>query len=170
MESTKPKRQLTPEQLERLAKARENALAVRREKGERMRELKSLEKKAQEKELSDKIESLKQATMPLPPPESVEAEEAKAPIAKKTQSKKPKKKADDVIRAVVESSDESGSESDEDNGDLIKSYLRQKYRTKYKERYNARSLQQLTRGVAQQTVRKKLDDEMMRLASASIFG
>ena len=178
MQEAKQKRQLSPEQLEKLRIAREKALAVRREKAGKMKQLKELEKQAASKEVEQKIEKLK-TVVSDPIPKQEEEHQFQPQVVDKVVKKAPKKmparaaRRDDVVKKLVEEStdEESGSDSENENDtDLVKSFLRDKYKAKYKQRYAAKTMGMLTRGIAQQTVKKKLDDEMIRLASMSVFG
>ena len=182
MEKTKPtrKRELTPEQLERLAKAREKALAVRQQLAAKNKELNDLQKKAQEKRMNDEIEKLKKQVggqdkkKPVEKetePEQEEIEEEAPPAPKPKPAKKPAKPKKDILKQVIEeSSDDSGSDDEDDSGDLVKQYLKDKYKTIYKTRYEAKTLSQLSTGLAKQHIKNKVNDEMLRLASISIFG
>ena len=175
MDSTgKPKKQLTPEQLEKLKVAREKALAVRQEKARKMKELKELEKKQASTVIDQKINDLKSSISDLQPAqqEPIQQEEVKPVETPARAVRRGKKSKVDVIKKIVEesSSDSSESESDNDQTDAIKHFLKNKYKNKYRAKYESKSVQQLSRGVAAQAVKKKYDDELMKYASMSIFG
>lgn len=172
---TKAKRQLSQEQLERLKVAREKALAVRQEKANKINEIKRLEKEAKEKELNDKLAEMKSK---VEQPALQVEEKVIVPTPKPRHSRpsgsKPKKKADEVIKQIVEedSSESSGSESDDDDDvtEPVKALYKNKYKQKYKNKYQAKSISTLTKGVAVQSIRKKVDDEIARIAQLNLFG
>lgn len=172
--SDKPKRQLTSEQLERLAAARAKALQVRQEKAQKMREIKALESEASKKAIDDRISSLKQQVeRPVAQVEAQTSVEVPPAIAKE----KPRRmhKAE-VVRKVLEeeSSESSGDESDSDDDDdvtePIKTVYKNKYREKYKNKYQAKAVSTLTKGYAAQTIKKRVDDELARMAAYNLFG
>lgn len=194
----KQKRQLSPEQLEKLKNAREKALAVRQEKAKKMQEIKDLEKKAKEKQLNDKIMNMRKVVgeeeeeviveeeQQLPPPPPSENPRFSEPFPSNKKIKpakgggmgklgspvKKKKATKDIIREVIEqpSSDESDSDDENDTSDAVKHFLRNKYKAKYKSKYESKTLNQLTKGIAHDHVKNKLNDEIIRMASLSIFG
>lgn len=161
----KPKRQLSPEQLEKLKLAREKALAVRQEKAAKMSEIKRLEKEAAQKELNDKLEQVKQKVQPPPPPSP--------PVATIPKQKRVKKSKAEIIKEVIEEpSSESSSESDDDENVVnpVKHYLKTKYRQKYKNKYESKTMTQLTKGLASHHLKNKVNDEISKMVSHHLFG
>lgn len=167
------KESMTPELLEKLKIAREKALQVRQEKAAKVNELKRLEKEAAEKELNDKLAQVKAKVAPPPPQEVTSNTKQESKPKPKTP---PKKKKADVIAEIIEEpdSDSSGSEDDDSDDDdaiaPVKVLYKNKYKQKYKNKYQAKAVNQLTRGVAQQQLRKKIDEEVYRAASLNLFG
>ena len=108
----KPKRVLSPEQLEKLKVAREKALKVRQENAEQRKkekDLKKLEKQAKQKEIEEKLmnyQETPQLERAEPTPEPEEEPEETTPV------KKPKKKPKKPI-VIVEESDSSESEDEQ---------------------------------------------------------
>lgn len=167
MSTDRPKRQMTEEQLQRLAAARQKALAVRQEKSKKLNEIKALEKVAKDKELDDKLAEVQAKVAPPTPP-------AQEPIIQSKFIAKNKSKRSNVIKQIVEeeSSESSGSESesDEDVTDPIKTLYKNKYKHKYAQKYKHKTITHLTKGVAQNQLRKKIDEEMVRMAQFNLFG
>lgn len=178
---------LSPEALEKLKVAREKALEVKRARGKKNKELKALEKKVKDVELDERIKQIKakvgvavkEETTEEPMPQADREAHTSDPVTPAAAVKKtkkpasaPKKSSKDVIKQIVEeeSSDSSGSESDDDVTEPVKALYKNKYREKYKNKYQAKVVGNLTRGVAAQTIRKKVDDEIFRLASQNLFG
>jgi len=108
----KPKRVLSPEQLEKLKVAREKALKVRQanaEQRKKEKDLKKLEKQAKQKEIEEKLMNYQEAPAPEPTPEP-EEEPEETTVAPPV--KKPKKKTKKPI-VIVEESDSSESEDEQ---------------------------------------------------------
>ena len=115
----KPKRVLSPEQLEKLKVAREKALKVRQanaEQRKKEKDLKKLEKQAKQKEIEEKLMNYQEGStgasasdnQELSASHSIENEpEEEAPPVKK-----PKKKTKKPI-VIVEESDSSESEDEQ---------------------------------------------------------
>ena len=112
-----------------------------------------------------------------PPPDAP----PKAPPAPPRSTKPPrahrvKKPVEQIVKEVIEapSSDDSSDSSDGDDGERVVRPLREiykdKYKAKYSQKYQARTTQQLTKGVAHTALRSRVDDEMHRLARVAIFG
>ena len=181
-------RQLSEEQLAKLAVAREKAMKIRMERAEKKREILKLEKEAQNKELDKKLEEVKKRVTPAPKieePASNDVTDAKVakpqvktqvktPVKTQAKKKTPRKKAEDIIREVVEEPDSEDSDTDDDeDGDVInpvKHYLKEKYKAKYRTKYESKHLNKLVQTNAKDHLRKRLDDEIFRLASQQIFG
>lgn len=173
---TQEKKQLTTDRLEKLKAAREKALAVRQANASVKNEIKTLEKQARDKELEERLNHARSklgaplpSSTPPPPPKAQAAQAAQAP------NKPQKKTKEEVIREVIDepsSASSSEGEQDDDNDVIhpVKDYLKQKYKQKYKNKYEARTLNQLAKGAAATHLRSKVNDEIMKLASAHLFG
>lgn len=166
--STTTKKELSEERLAKLAAARQKALEVRQQRAQKMNEIKTLEKQAKQKELDDKLAEVKKKVTPPSEPDVV------ATTKSKKSSKPPKKeRATDVVKKIIqeESSDSSASESDDDDvTEPVKALYKNKYREKYKNKYQAKTLHQLTKGVAAQSLKTKVNDEIYKLAQRNLFG
>ena len=139
---------------------------MRQEKAAKLNEIKRLEKEAAEKELNDKLEQVKQKVTP-PAPAAPQPE----PIKSKTKPVR-KSKAEIIKEVIEEPSSDSSSESDDEESVVnpVKEFLKTKYKQKYKNKYESKTLNHLTKGVAHQQIRNKVNDEIMRLASHHLFG
>jgi hypothetical protein len=167
------KRQLTPEQLEKLKLAREKALAVRQAKAEKMKEIKRLEKEAAEQEINTTLETLKKAS-PAPAVEVQESDPEPPVVNKKAVAKavakKPKRSKEEIVRSVVEEeSEDSDSDEEESVVHPVKAFLKEKYKQKYKQKYESKHLNNLVKQSAHNHLRSKIDEEVFRLAQQSMF-
>lgn len=174
---TKRKRQMTPEMLEKLKLARIKANEVRLQKSLKLKEIASLEKKAIKKQMDDKIDNLKKIVEPVAEvTKSDFVEPEKIPESIPVKSKEIKKvskpqKLKEIIEAESDSSTEgSEDDDDDDESDLVKDFLKKKYKQKYREKYQSQVLNKLTKGIANNHVKARLNDELLKLASANIFG
>ena len=156
MSEEQPKKGLSPERLEKLKAAREKALAVRQEKAAKLNEIKKLEKEAAAKEIEEKLETVRKKVAPPPKPK-----------------KPPKKTKEQVLQEVIDEPSSDDSSSDDDDGDVVspvKHYLKTKYKQKYKQKYESKTVHQLAKGVAANQLKSKVNYEILRLASAHLFG
>ncbi len=168
----KPKRVMTPEQLERLKLAREKALAVRQSKAAKINEIKNLEKQAQEKEINTKLNELKQkVTIPdnnvveSPSPEP----KAKAKASKKKDPEKVKQKLEKLIESDSDDTSDGIDDSSSDDEDVVKRFLKDKYKTKYKEKYSRKVDSMLLKGHSANYIKSRVNEDLVKLAARDLF-
>jgi hypothetical protein len=153
--SDKPKRQMTPEQLEKLAQAREKAVEKRRQLGEITRK----EKAMKELELTERMKKVGLTKQEAE--EQSEEEVVNAPTKSKPVPISPRRKV------VVDSSSESDSD-DEDEVEVLKA-VKQKYKHKYAQKYKSKYNTSALKENANQVIKKQVNDELLKMAMASIF-
>lgn len=167
--SGKEKRKLTPEHLEKLRVAREKANEVRSKQ--------SLVKKAEKEEVKQKkqqeLESKYKLLTQKPPTDvvkEVKQVEDKHPPTTAT----PRQKVKKVFE--IDSEDGSSSSSSDDEYDVspIKEKYRQKYKNKYASRYAQQpqpyNPQQDAVTIAKYNIQSKVNQEVRKMAMASLFG
>ncbi len=171
MTDNKPKRVMTPEQLERLKLAREKALAVRQAKAAKINEIKNLEKQAQEKEINTKLNELKQkVTIPenvveAPSPEP----KAKAKASKKKDPEKVKQKLEKLIESDSDDTSDGIDDSSSDDENIVKKFLKDKYKTKYKEKYSRKVDSMLLKGHSANYIKSRVNEDLVKLAARELF-
>lgn len=170
MSEPKPKRILTPEQLEKLKVARVKALEVRQKKAL----ITKAEKFQKAKELDAKYRSV--AGVEDTPKEAVQ--EVKPPAE---EVKKPKEVKQRKVKKVIEvESDEESSESSSDE-EYDFSAVKNKYKEKYKNKYDAKygmmkqnpyfsNPQQDAFILAKHNLQSKVNNELKKAAFNSLFG
>ena len=168
----KPKRQLTPEQLERLAVARAKANEVRTKQSLVKKAQMAEEKSRKQKELEENYLKIsnKQSEPQSPPKEIVNDQSVS-----KTKSNEPKRKVTKVIE--IDSEDGSSSSSSDNDSDYDITPVREKYKQKYKSKYAMKyqAPQQTTPyqdayTIARHNLHTKVNQEVKRLALSSLFG
>ena len=102
--TTKPRRTLTQEQMEKLSKAREKSLVARKEEAQLKRDLKETEQLLARKRLESRLKEMKEE---ISPPPSTKPEE---PKPKKQQRKKKKAPTPEPSSASSESEEEEEEE------------------------------------------------------------
>jgi hypothetical protein len=170
MNTTKPRKVMSPEQLEKLKFARIKALEVRQRNSQKMKDINELEKKALEVQHHNKIETLK-AQVNQQVKNIVQPKEETIEVIPQIKQPKEKLTKHNKLKNIIEAeSDSSNSDEESDKEDLIKDYLKTKYKQKYKNKYESRTLTQLTKGLANNHVKTRLNDEMIALCSKNLFG
>ena len=187
---------MTPEHLQRLAEAREKANEVRTKQSLVKKAEKEELKKKKKQELEEKYNQLV-APKQEEPKEEVKVPEVKEEIVSERQPEQPMETTERVVQAtktrkprkkvtkVIEvDSEDSSSSSSEDEYDItpIKEKYRQKYKNKYATRYreglpkgntlqpSAYSPQQDALTIAKYNIQSKVNQEVQRMAMASLFG
>lgn len=181
--SEKPKRQLSPEQLEKLKVARAKALEVRQKKAlinkaEKLEKQKEMHEKYQQI-VGNKPDDVAELRKETPPPsdaprKTTQPEHIEEPHKKETKKKKVKK-------ILEPASDESSSDSSSDE-EYDASPIKHKYKQKYKNKYQAKyatpqqhnpyitSPYQDAYMIAKHSLQSKLHNELQKTAFNSLFG
>jgi hypothetical protein len=172
MSETKPKRQLTEEQLAKLAEARKKALAVR-QKQSLVKQAEKLEKKKEFDAKYNAIVGNKQET-----PKTEVNDRDKEPETENT-IKHTKNKTKKILEPDSdESSSDSSSDEEYDASPLIAKY-KQKYKNKYSSKYAPTQQQNHTNPsnpyqdafvIAKASLKNKLNHELQKTAFNSLFG
>jgi len=176
MSEAKPKRQLSEEQLKKLAVAREKAMEVRKKKA-LITKANKLEKAKELDENYKKVIGQKETDVSdvksQPPPQEKPQQEPKAMV----QCKKSK-----IKKVLKPASDESSSDSSDEEYDAseVAHKYRQKYKTKYEAKYGG--VQQHVNNpylttpyqdaftIAKHNLQGKLSNEIKKMAYGSLFG
>jgi hypothetical protein len=133
---TKPKRVLTEEQLEKLAKARQKALEKKRER----KALKDAEKEMKQQKIEErkqKVETFKNRVRKEDKPKAEETESSSSDeevVEKVIVKKVPKRKTKKIVKKIIEVSS-SSSESDSSDDETYRRQIKQKYKMKYQHKY-----------------------------------
>lgn len=180
--SEKPKRQMTPEHLEKLAIARAKANEVRSKQSLVKKAEKEEERKKKQQELEEKYKQVTGKAKPTftPPQQKDKVVDEKLEDEAKTQDDKkltaPKKK----VKKVFEIDSDEGSSSSSDSDDEYDiSPIKQKYKQKYRQKYSARYTQPIQQPynphqdavtIAKFNIQSKVNQEVQKMAMASLFG
>jgi hypothetical protein len=193
MESTteaKPKRQMTPEQLEKLKLAREKALQKKRE----IKGIKDGEKAMKQQEFEDRkkrVEEFAKLSSPKsefkkskPPAQVAQTDESSSESDEEIEhqiivKKAPKKSKKNIFKKVIKvSSSSSDSESDDDaplgwrrsHAEDYRERLKTKYKNKYKNKYaSAPPSRDVLREQASDVIRNNVSKELRKIALSSVF-
>ena len=136
----KAKRQLTPEQLEKLAHAREKANAVRKEKAnakKKEKELLQMKAKQREQEVDDEIASMQ----PIQEGEKVGKVNPKSPPKQRSTQRKPKQEEIESSDSETDSSSSSESSSEDSSSEeeeIVYRRERKKKSTSYRKKAKSR--------------------------------
>lgn len=175
----KPKRQMSEEQLEKLAIAREKALAKKNE----LRQLRDAEKAMKEAQLNERYEKVKEfeATLkktqsapkktetPAAPPSDPETSETSDVEEEIHIVKKPKRKPVRKQRIIEVS---SSSEDEPDYAEQVRLHYKNKYKNKYTNATPAASLptpENIISETAKDRLKKQVQDEVNALAYRDLF-
>jgi len=159
------KRQLTEDQLKKLAVARQKALETKAKQSA----VKKAEKEKQKKELDDKYNNL----VATPAQQSQETIVETTVDEQSTPSLKPKRTSKKVIEIDSDDTSDSSDSSDSDTEYDI-TPVRQKYKQKYKNKYLTKykshdPLADITT-IARHNIHNKVSDELKKMAFSSLFG
>ena len=163
------KRELTEEQLKKLALAREKALEAKRKKAL----IRKADKEKEKKALDDRYNELVSNKHDITQEPINEPEIPKTPPP--TQTRKPKK----VIQIEVDSDETSSDSSSESDSESDTEYditpIKQKYKQKYKNKYQTKypkpydPLADIST-IARHNIKSKVSEELQKMAYASLFG
>jgi hypothetical protein len=180
MSEDKPKRQLTQEQLKKLADARAKALEVRKKKA-LVNKAEKLEKaKALDENYKKVIGQVEVKPVQTPQTESILDTEPKQ--EPKQESKKVQQVTKSKVKKVLKpASDESSSDSSDDS-EYDATEIAHKYRQKYKTKYEAKYRNVQTHNpclttpyqdafmIAKHNLQGKVSNEIKKIAYGSLFG
>lgn len=171
--SDKPKRQMTPEQLKKLADARAKANEVRSKQAA----IKKAEKEKRKQELEQNYNKLVNKETP-----TIKAEEAKHAVKQpKGGNDTPKPRKKKVTKILeMDSDEESSDSSDSDDSEYDVSPIKEKYRQKYKNKYLSKASNAVATHspnpyqdaymIAQHNIKSRVNQEVVKLAYSSLFG
>lgn len=180
--SEKPKKVITPEHRERLNLALKKANEVRSKQSLVKKAEKEEEKKKKQQELEEKYTQITGKSKPVfkPPQQTEKVLEEKLEDDAKTQDDEklsaPKKKVKKVFEI---DSDEGSSSSSDSEEEYDISPIKQKYKQKYRQKYSARYTQptqqpynphQDALTIAKFNIQSKVNQEVQKMAMASLFG
>lgn len=181
-EKPKRTRTMTPELLQKLAKAREKALEIKRKKGTINKVVKEEEKKKKYEELDQQYNNIVKGKQEEHKEDTDNAPEKVNKVAKPHEAPQQKSKIKKILQpASDESSSDSSSDSEYDASPIAQKY-KQKYKNKYQAKYSTphTASQQFNPYtttpyqdaymIAKHSLQSKLHNELQKTAFNSLFG